>query len=66
MSLPPHVGPLELLVGVPRPNGDRRTRKKASGMSGSPQQQLLGCEYLIWSQFQSFLTEREGGFGGGF
>ena len=29
--------------------------EKASGMSGSLQRQLLGCEYLISSRFQIFL-----------
>ena len=29
--------------------------EKASGMSGSLQRQLLGCEYLISSRFQSLL-----------
>ena len=35
-------------------------------MSGPLQWQLLGCEYLISSRFQSFSGEREGGFGGAF
>ena len=35
-------------------------------MSGSLQQQLLGCEYLISSRFQNFSIEREGGFWGDF
>ena len=35
-------------------------------MSGSLERQLLGCESFISSRFQSFSSEREGGFGGGF
>ena len=38
---------------------------KASGMSGSLQRQLLGCEYLISSGFQAlFLGERGWDLGG--
>ena len=66
VSLPPRGGPWELLVGVPDANRDKEDEEKASGMSGSLLRQLVGCEYLISSRFQSFSSEREGGFWGGF
>ena len=33
---------------------------KASSIFGSLQQQLLGCEYLIWSGFQAFFSSEPG------
>ena len=41
--------------------------EKASGMSGSLQRQLLGCEYLISSRFQDIRVSEKGvDFGGDF
>ena len=62
VSLPPRGGPWELLVGVPDANRDKGDEEKASGMSGFLLRQLVGCEYLISSRFQSFSSERGGGF----
>ena len=64
MSLPPRGGPWELLVvaaGVPDANRDRRTRRGLQVCLGSLQRQLLGCEYLISSRFQSFRVSEKGG-----